>query len=154
MTSREIIVFYDFPHRFIVRFACHCARVVLATIKNPDERSVKALIAAERFGNGEKVNQEELNAAASAAATAHAHASNASNATYAARTAIHTATSAAHAAVYTATNAAYAAHAAAYAIAPSTEEKLKSVLLTMINTELCEVQRLLIGLTKQEIAKL
>jgi hypothetical protein len=94
-----------------------CANQVRHLMK--DQRSLDALDAAEKYGNGE-ISSDELNAASDAAYAAYAAASDAASAAYAAAyaaaaDAAYAAYAASYAAAYAASAASAAAAAAAYA---------------------------------------
>jgi hypothetical protein len=143
LAVRDILHRYDFPHRFLVYFASQCAKDAIATVqkRSPkvkfDERVLAGVDIAERFGSGEQFTEEflkETHAATSAASTA-AYATYATYATYAAVYA-----------TYAASYATYAAAAYAYAAtsANSNAEHYKPLLLSLIETRLSEVERVLI----------
>jgi hypothetical protein len=100
----------NLPLNKITLAKARCAKTVIHLMK--DERSINAVIVAERFGLGE-CTLDELNDAADAAYDASAAAIAAANASAADAYAANAANAAAYADTYAAYDAAYAAYAAA-----------------------------------------
>ena len=115
LVSRFWVVYRLLDDKTLRLFAVACARHALASVVNPDIRSIEACNIAEKYANGEATKDELMDAAkhaydAAAAYTAHA--------AYAAAAA--GAAAAAFDATAAADHAAYAAYAAAYVACATT----------------------------------
>ena len=161
MSTDEILKSYEFPHKFYVYYASQIAKNAMEKYvksKDRDERSLKAIDIAERFGNGEDISQKVLEDTVSSSCTA-AHAAHygnaansaahvaAANAAYAAANAAHAAANAANAAPHYAAASAAAHYAAAHYADNARKEAEtynKELLLSLIETRLTKLEKLLI----------
>ena len=137
LTTDQILNRYQLPHRLLVYYTSQVAKDALSNAEKPDIRSLKAVEVAERFGNGESFTPEYLRQVRADAYDAAYDATNAATnaATYAAYA------SAAATCAYAA-NYAYAAYAVATVSKAAT--KYKDLLITLINTRLTELERIII----------
>ena len=143
--AQQILDSYPFPRRFCVTYALACAKDCLEFSNEKDMPVAKACIeVVERWLRGEATEQECRDTAASISNVAYAYATYATYATYVA-----------YAATYAATYAASAAYATAYTDAAAARaagnhrpmDYYRDLLLTMIQTELTELERVMLGLS-------
>ena len=134
LTTDQILNRYQLPHRLLVYYTSQVAKDALSNAEKPDIRSLKAVEVAERFGNGESFTPEYLRQVREDAANAATNAVFATNAAVATYTAYVAAAYAATNAVASATNATVSKAATKY----------KDLLITLINTRLTEVERIII----------
>ena len=137
----QILDSYHFSRRFCVTYALACAKDCLEFNTEKDMPAAKACIeVVERWLRGEATEQECRDASAAYSATYAAYAAFAATyATYA--------TYVAYATDSAATAATYAAAAYAYASGGHRpKDYYTDLLLTMIQTELTELERVMLGL--------
>jgi hypothetical protein len=146
LSTEQILNQYELPHRFLAYYASQCAKQAMANVKKPDPRSLLAIEVAERFGNGsEEYSQEYLEkvkedayAAALTASSAYSASSSSSAAAYYASASAYDASSSSSSASASAT------YAAPYASRKEAEQHFKELLISLINTRLTKLEKLLI----------